>query len=80
MKHKHRARWTMPLLVRADELREVGVSYADIARVLRLDHGVDATGESVAAALKLHMGRKPSDRRRQCWSGAASASSERAAS
>lgn len=52
-------RWTMPLLTRAAELRNAGLSYADVGRVLELDHGVKASGASVSWVLQRHMGHQP---------------------
>lgn len=58
-------RWTMPLLARADELRHAGLSYADIGRVLELDHGTKASGAAVSWALQRYMGHQPEPIRSQ---------------
>lgn len=52
-------KWTMPLLARADALRNAGLSYADVGRVLELDHGAKASGSAVSWALQRYMNHQP---------------------
>lgn len=57
--------WTTPMLKRAKALREAGLSYQAIARVLNLDYGndLDMTGPGVRYALHKYFN-MPRDYRR----------------